>query len=232
MSTTTPSSHPLDSQFNHLSIKHHESLLHVTVVTLDRPRKRNAINAKMWKEIGEAFNLLGTTGDGCRCILLTGSGKGFCGGIDLTDEKFFSGISPDNIDEDDNDAAITKRQDAARTSFAFKPQILQMQAAFTAVEQCTVPVVAAIHGACVGAGVDLACCADIRVCSPNATFSVREARLGLAADVGTLQRLPKLVGFGSRVRELCLTGDDFSASDAYRIGFVSRVSESGSDLSM
>lgn len=216
----------------------------------------------MWKEIGEAFNLLGTTGDGCRCILLTGSGKGFCGGIDLTDEKFFSGISPDNIDEDDNDAAATtKRQDAARTSFAFKPQILQMQAAFTAVEQCTVPVVAAIHGACVGAGVDLACCADIRVCSPNATFSVREARLGLAADVGTLQRLPKLVGFGSRVRELCLTGgelvnytfhlvvvcnivhmplyhhhlcqqhpDDFSASDAYRIGFVSRVSESGSDL--
>jgi enoyl-CoA hydratase/carnithine racemase len=162
----------------------------------------------MWKEIGEAFNLLGTTGDGCRCILLTGSGKGFCGGIDLTDEKFFSGISPDNIDEDDNDAAITKRQDAARTSFAFKPQILQMQAAFTAVEQCTVPVVAAIHGACVGAGVDLACCADIRVCSPNATFSVREARLGLAADVGTLQRLPKLVGFGSRVRELCLTGGE------------------------
>ena len=173
----------------------------------------------MWKEIEDVFSVLGTTGDGCRCLLLTGRGKGFCSGIDTTDEKFFSGIVDSNTDGD-----------MARKSISFRSQILQMQAAFTAIEACPVPVVAAIHGACVGAGVDMVCCADVRVCSPNAKFSIREVRLGLAADVGTLQRFPKLVGFGSRVRELCLTGDDFTAEDALKIGFVSRISNTDGDL--
>ena len=155
----------------------------------------------MWKEIGDAFASIGTTGDGCRCVLLIGSGKGFCGGIDVTDEKFFAGIGSNG----DGDSDST---DTARKSIAFLPQILQMQAAFTALEECPVPVVAAVHGACVGAGIDLVCCADVRVCSSDARFSIREVRLGLAADVGTLQRFPKLVGFGSRVRELCLTGGE------------------------
>lgn len=175
----------------------------------------------MWKEIGQAFRKLGTFGDGCRCILLTGKGKGFCAGIDITDETFFSGI---NITQNDDTV------DFARRALALKSQIVEMQSAFSAVEQCAVPVVATIHGACVGAGVDLVCCADVRVCSPNSKFSVREVRLGLAADVGTLQRLPKLVGFSSRVRELCLTGEDFMADEAFRIGFVSRVSKSDENL--
>lgn len=216
--------HPLDT-FTHLSITYHESLPHVTHIKLNRPRKRNAINALMWREIGEAFRQIGTIGDGTRCVLLSGSGKGFCGGIDITDEKFFSGISPDNS-SDDEESSI----DMARKALAFKPQITEMQAAFTALEECPVPVVAAIHGACVGAGIDMTCCADVRICSPNTVFSIREARLGLAADVGTLQRFPKLVGFGSRVRELCFTGEDFSSEDALNIGFVSRISKSESEL--
>ncbi|KAL3771219.1 hypothetical protein ACHAW5_007521 [Stephanodiscus triporus] len=215
---STMPQHPLDAQFSYLSISYHHSLPFVTVVALNRPKKANAINAQMWKEIGDAFSHIGTTGDGCRCILMIGSGKGFCGGIDVTDEKFFSGIDC-NYTGDDNSS-----QDVARKSIAFRSQILQMQSAFTAVEECPVPVVAAIHGACIGAGIDLTCCADVRVCSPDAKFSIREVRLGLAADVGTLQRFPKLVGFGSRVRELCFTGEDFSADDALRIGFVSRIS--------
>mmetsp|Transcript_20294 Transcript_20294/g.44120 ORF Transcript_20294/g.44120 Transcript_20294/m.44120 type:complete len:313 (-) Transcript_20294:129-1067(-) len=215
--------HPLNGKFSHLSITYHDSLNFVTVVALHRPKKRNAINAQMWKEIGDAFRQIGTTGDGCRCVLLIGSGKGFCGGIDVTDEKFFSGVGT-SADDDDSS------RDMARKSLAFRPQILQMQAAFTAVEDCPVPVVAAIHGACVGAGIDLTCCADVRVCSPNAKFSIREVRLGLAADVGTLQRFPKILGFGSRVRELCLTGDDFNAEDALKIGFVSRISKTNGDL--
>ena len=72
---------------------------------------------------------------------------------------------------------------------------------------------------------DLACCADVRLSSLDSIFSVREVRLGLAADVGTLQRFPKLCGHGSRVRELCLTGEDFDAQEALRIGFVSRLSD-------
>lgn len=212
-SSPPPESHPLDAKFTYLSISHHPSLPFVTIVTLNRPEKRNAINAQMWREIGEAFGTLGTTGDGCRCALLTGSGRAFCGGIDVSDERFFAGLVVDDA-----------LPDAARASLAFAPQVARMQAAFTALERCPVPVVAAIHGACLGAGVDLACCADVRVCGPDATFGVREVRLGLAADVGTLQRLPKLVGCGSRVRELCLTGDNFGADDALNMGFVSRVS--------
>jgi delta(3,5)-delta(2,4)-dienoyl-CoA isomerase len=205
----------------------------------------------MWREIGDAFRKIGTTGDGCRCILIIGSGKGFCGGIDVTDEKFFSGLVGNDTGDDNSS------QDVARKSLAFRSQILQMQSAFTAVEECPVPVVAAIHGACIGAGIDLTCCVDVRVCSPDAKFSIREVRLGLAADVGTLQRFPKLVGFGSRVRELCLTGgefinrvpivptfliawhfiliqptcsDDFNADDALNIGFVSRISPTNKSL--
>jgi len=220
--------HPLDGTFSHLSIAYHQSLPHVTHVQLNRPRKRNAINAQMWHEIGEAFRQIGTIGDGTRCVLLSGSGKGFCGGIDVTDDKFFAAISPNdkNNDHDDDESSI----DTSRKVLAFKPQISQMQAAFTAVEDCPVPVVAAIHGACVGAGVDLACCADVRICSPNTVFSIREVRLGLAADVGTLQRFPQLVGFGSFVKELCLTKDDFTSEDALKIGFVSRISNSESQL--
>ena len=222
--TETSKQHPLDASFSHLSIAYHESLPNVTHVKLNRPRKRNAINALMWREIGEAFRQIGTTGDGTRCILLSGSGKGFCGGIDITDEQFFSGISADNGNDDESSI------DMARKALAFKPQISQMQAAFTALEECPVPIVAAIHGACIGAGIDMVCCADVRICSSNTVFSIREARLGLAADVGTLQRFPKLVGFGSRVRELCFTGEDFSAEDALKIGFVSRISKSESHL--
>ena len=164
----------------------------------------------MWKEIGDTFRQIGTTGDGCRCVLLIGNGKGFCGGIDVTDEKFFSGIINNNNSDENDDEFASTNQDMARKSLAFKSQILEMQAAFTAVEECSVPVVASIHGACVGAGIDLICCADVRVCDPNAKFSIREVRLGLAADVGTLQRFPKIVGYGSLVRELCLTGGKHS----------------------
>jgi Delta3,5-Delta2,4-dienoyl-CoA isomerase len=209
------SPHALDCNFEHLSIGVLAESPHVVLVALNRPEKRNAINAKMWKEIGEAFTSLGTLGDGCRCILLMGSGKGFSGGIDISDPTFFP---PDH------------GQDTARRGVAFRPQIIEMQRCFTAIETCPVPVVAAIHGPCIGAGIDLACCVDVRLCSPTTLFSIREVRLGLAADVGTLQRLPKIVGHGSRVRELCLTGEDFAVQEALRIGFVSRVSTDEDDL--
>jgi len=222
--TKTRRQHPLALKFTSLIVEYHDRLPHVTTVMLNRPKKRNAINAQMWKEIGEAFRDVGSIGDGCRCVLLKGSGKGFCGGIDVTDQNFFAELSPSENNDDKSS------QDAARKSLAFRSQVLQMQDAFTALEECPVPVVVAIHGACVGAGVDLACCADIRVCSKNAVFGVREVHLGLAADVGTLQRFPKIVGFSSRVKELCFTGDDFDAEDACKIGFVSRVSETEEDL--
>jgi len=190
------------------------------VVELNRPRKRNAINAKMWREIGDAFHAIGSLGDGCRCVLLIGAGKSFCAGIDIADENF--GLM--NVNEDENGA------DVARRYISLRPKILEMQACLTAIEECAVPVVAAIHGACIGAGIDMSSCADIRICSPNSKFSVKEAKLGLAADVGTLQRLPKICGHSSRIRELCYTGENFDSIEAARLGFVSRVSPSDQGL--
>lgn len=185
----------------------------------------------MWKEIGLAFHTLGSIGDdNCRCILLVGNGKSFCSGIDISDPDFgFMDMGNHRASNEDNEHN-EKRMDVARKYMSFRPKILEMQNCLTAIEECAVPVVVAIHGSCIGGGIDLICCADIRICSPLTRFSVREARLGLAADVGTLQRLPKIVGHTSRVRELCFTGEDFDGSEAARIGLVSRLSKSESDL--
>ena len=197
--------HAMDASFEFLSITWAGP--GVVQVALNRPRKRNAMNRKLWKEIGRAFSNLGNLGDECRCILLTGCGSGFSAGIDISDSSFF----------------MSDVSDAARNALAFQSKILEMQACFTALEECPVPVVAAVHGSCIGAGVDLICAADVRLCSQDSVFSVLEVRLGLAADVGTLQRFPKIVGNESLVRELCLTGRNFNAGEAGRMGLVSRV---------
>jgi delta(3,5)-delta(2,4)-dienoyl-CoA isomerase len=109
---------------------------------------------------------------------------------------------------------------------AFLPALKQMQDSFTALEGCMVPVVAAVHGNCVGAGVDLVCSADVVWCTCDATFAIREVVLGLTADVGTLQRLPKRSGNHSLVRELCLTGRDFGPLEAEAMGLVGQVCRS------
>lgn len=96
----------------------------------------------------------------------------------------------------------------------------------TALELCSRPVIAAVHSACIGAGVSLITAADIRYCTEDAYFTVKEIDLGLAADVGALQRLPKVVGNHSWARELCLTGRNFDSKEALTFGLVSRVSHS------
>ncbi|KAJ3130352.1 putative enoyl CoA hydratase [Nowakowskiella sp. JEL0407] len=101
-----------------------------------------------------------------------------------------------------------------------------MQNGFTAIEKCKFPVIAAVHGACVGGGVDLISACDIRYCTSDAIFSVKEVDLAIPADMGTLQRLPKITGNHSLVREWCFTGKTFTASDAMNVGLVSRIFES------
>lgn len=211
--------HQLDKKFEHISIFNSENATHVNIVALNRQRKRNAINLKMWREIGEVFRELGSLGDGCRCILLIGIGGIFCAGIDIFDPNFGFMVN----DEDSN-------IDVARKYLSFRPFIRSMQKAFSSLEECSVPVIAAVQGPCIGGGVDLICSADIRICAPSARFGVREVKLGLAADVGTLQRFPKVVGHSSMVRELCFTGDDFGAHEAANIGLVSRVAPTDNEL--
>jgi enoyl-CoA hydratase len=103
--------------------------------------------------------------------------------------------------------------------------ILDLQDTLTSLERCRKPVLAAIHGACIGGGIDLICCADMRYCSSDAFFSIKEIDIGMVADVGTLQRLPKLIA-ESMVRELAYTGRRFDAAEARDIGLVNRVFDS------
>ena len=118
-------------------------------VLLDRDVKRNAINAKMWRELGHAFRTIGTNGDNARCILLRGSGRSFCSGIDISDPSFGFEQTLDGDRGEDS----SEPPDVARKVISFKQKILEMQAAITALETNPLPVVAAVHGFCVGAGV-------------------------------------------------------------------------------
>ncbi len=89
------------------------------------------------------------------------------------------------------------------------------------IEKCEKPVIAAMHGWCLGLGIDISVCCDVRICAKETRFGVKEVDIGLAADIGTLSRLPKVVGGGSWVKDVCLSGRVFGAEEAERVGFVS-----------
>ncbi|CAM9956851.1 unnamed protein product [Ectocarpus sp. 8 AP-2014] len=182
---------------------------YVLHVQINRPSKRNAMNAKFWIECRDCFQLISEDAD-VRAVVVSGMGDHFSAGLDLSDTTNF-------------DAIGRATKDVARRAFRFRKLALAMQESFTAVERCPQPVIAAIHGACVGGAVDLACACDVRLCSEDAGFCVAEVKVGLAADVGTLQRMPKIVGNESLCRELAYTGRTFGAAEASRMGFVSRV---------
>ncbi|GJJ72197.1 Delta3,5-Delta2,4-dienoyl-CoA isomerase [Entomortierella parvispora] len=179
----------------------------VAHVELNRPKKLNAIDTAMWADIRSVFDTLRDDPE-VRAIVLSGSGRCFTSGLDL-----FSMNLP--IVEDD----------ASRTAFKIRPYLRNLQASLSSIELCDKAVVAAIHGPCIGGGIDITTACDIRYASKDAYFSVKEVDIGLAADVGTLQRLPKVVGDGSWVRELCLTGRNFDAKEALEHGFISKLVE-------
>jgi len=175
-------------------------------VELARPAAQNAMNWDFWNEMKQVFDGLANNSD-CRAIVLSARGKGFSAGLDVSD--------PRNIP--------ARGEDVARTGLKFISHLTIMQDACTAVENCMKPTIAVVHGACVGAGIDLITACDIRICSADAYYSIREVAVGLAADVGTLARLPKIVGNESVVRELALTARDFTSEEARSMGLVSRV---------
>ncbi|CAM9223009.1 unnamed protein product [Chrysoparadoxa australica] len=181
---------------------------HVLKVELNGPR-HNAMGMEFWGGMRGAFAQI-RKDKRIRAVVICGHGSHFSSGLDLSDAGVF-GVLAD------------KGLDVARKALRFRDQVEDMQESFTAMERCPQPVVAAIHGACIGAGIDLitACC--VRYCAIDTRFSVREVAIGLCADVGTLQRLPKVVGCQSWVRELSLTGRDFDAEEARCFGLVSKV---------
>lgn len=207
--SSPPPPPPLPSPFQTLSLS--RSLLHpnVAILELSRPRQRNAIDDEMFRELPLAIEAL--TKDGAaRAVVLRGSGPAFCAGADLATLAGARALVSDS-----------SSTCPARQRLALRDLILNWQSALSALELCPLPCVAAIHGACVGAAVDLITAADIRLASADASFCVKEVDLAITADLGTIQRLPHIVG-GGLAAEWCMTGKVVAAAEAASAGLVSR----------
>jgi enoyl-CoA hydratase len=186
----------------------------VATVTLNRPEKANAMEEAMWQEIRSAMHWADSTPE-VRCVVMQGAGKHFTAGIDLA---MLASLN-----------SQIKGADEGRTREKLRRFILDLQDTLSSIEQCRKPVLAAIHGACIGGGIDLITACDMRYCSSEARFCVKEIDVGMTADVGTLQRLPGLIGEGM-ARELAYTGRTIDAVEAKDIRLVNRVFESPAAL--
>jgi enoyl-CoA hydratase len=181
----------------------------VAQVTLLGPGKGNAMGPDFWRELPIVFADLDSD-EAVRAVVVTGSGANFSYGLDLS---AYAGTWGTLFTEDGG---------LARPRTKFLDLIRDMQSGLDAVANCRKPVVAAIAGWCIGGGVDLIAACDVRYASSDAKFSVREVRVGMVADMGSLQRLPGIIGEG-HLRELALTGKDIGAQRAERIGLVNDV---------
>ena len=188
---------------------------HVAVVWLDRPDKRNALAPNFWVDFPKILEALGTSDD-VRAVVVAGRGPSFTVGLDLM--AFGPAVMAGDIAAIHGEASPS---DVAKRLNTYK-QIKLMQHTFSSIADNVKPVIAAIHGHCIGAGVDLATACDIRLAAADAVFSVRETKIAMVADVGTLQRLPMIIDPG-KVAELVYTGRDWDAAEALDMGFVSSV---------
>ena len=184
---------------------------HIATVTLNRTDKANAMNWAMWQDIRSAMQWVDRTPE-ARVAIIEGEGRLFTSGIDLSMMMGLQGQIKDDCD--------------GRMREKLRQLILELQDTLTSIERCRKPVIAAIHGGCIGGGVDLISCTDMRYCSADAYFTIKEIDIGMVADVGTLQRLPKLIGNQGIVREMAYTGRRVEAAEAREIGLVNRVFDS------
>ncbi|KAI8049425.1 ClpP/crotonase-like domain-containing protein [Gilbertella persicaria] len=200
----------MSTKYQYETVKIEVSAEGIAHFQLNRPKKLNAFNDELIADFRNAFREINRDSN-VSVVVVSGSGRMFTAGLDLTE------------------ASITKMQgeneDAARKAYRNREHIEDFQDAFTAIELCPKPVIAAVHSACFGAGVDLITACDIRYCTKDSFFCVKEVDVGLAADVGSLQRLPKVIGNQSLVRELCFTGRNMYAEEALQAGLVSKVLE-------
>ena len=181
---------------------------HVATLWLDRPEARNALGSALWRDLPRACAAIDEDPE-VRCVVLAARGEHFSVGLDL--KELGSSLS--------GSASHPSPAVASASSYA---AVRAMQASVNSLADLAVPVIAAVHGYCIGGGVDLICAADIRLASSRAVFSVRETKVAIVADLGTLQRLPRIIGSG-HVAELAFTGEDVDAERAAAIGLVNSV---------
>ncbi|EAW09976.1 enoyl-CoA hydratase/isomerase family protein [Aspergillus clavatus NRRL 1] len=209
------------AQFTYESVKYFSvrfpaEYQYVAHVEINRPDKMNAFFEAMWIEMGQLFDQL-SQDPSVRAIVLSGAGdKAFTTGLDVT------AASEGLLSDESNNGPL----DPARKAVHFRRHIASFQDCITAVERCEKPVIVAMHGFSLGLAVDLSTAADVRVCARDTRFAVKEVDIGLAADIGTLSRLPKAVGNFGWVKEVALTARIFGAEEALRVGLVSSVYES------
>ncbi|UMZ14751.1 crotonase/enoyl-CoA hydratase family protein [Pseudomonas sp. MPFS] len=198
------------SEYQAFRVELADNIAHVQI---NRPEKINAMNAAFWTEIVDIFRWVDDT-DAVRVVVLSGAGKHFSSGIDL---MLLAGV------------ANELGKDVGRNARLLRRKILELQSSFNAVDNCRKPVLAAIQGYCLGGAIDLISACDMRYAAADAQFSIKEIDIGMAADVGTLQRLPRIIGDGM-LRELAYTGRTFGAEEALDIGLVNRTFADASGL--
>lgn len=179
---------------------------HVATLTFPTPERANALDEAGWAGLRAAFERVADD-EAVRVVVLTGEGKHFCAGMDLA----VLGSLQQRV------AATPVETYARLVTF-----IEGIQAAITAIERCEKPVIAAVHGGCIGGGVDIITACDMRYCTEGAYFTVKEVDLGIVADIGTLQRLPFILQPGL-VAELALTGRRMYGPEAAAVGLVNRT---------
>lgn len=188
---------------------------HVATVTMRASGKAPRMGGSFWSEMPALFARLDKD-DAVRCVVVRGEGEHFSFGLDLA--TMAAEVQPFLVD-----GAMAKERRELLDLIA------KMQGAISCVAACRKPVIAAISGWCIGGGVDLATACDVRLASADARFSIRETRLGMVADVGTLARLPAIVGQGA-ARLLAFTGEDFGAARAKELGLVTDVYATQAEL--
>lgn len=177
----------------------------VAHLRLSRPEASNALDLSFWRDFGPALRALDATGK-VRALVISGDGRNFCAGMDIS--VFSSG-------------AILNTDTAADRQ-AFHQAARELQETLTWIERVRFPVIAAVQGACVGAGLDLVAACDLRLAAAGAYFRIEEINIGMMADVGSLQRLPHILP-EAVVRELAYLGTSLTADRAERLGFVNAV---------
>ena len=186
---------------------------HIAELVLTGPGHGNAVGPDFWREFPGAVDALNADRD-VRCLVIRGDGEHFCYGLDLQSMVGEVGAML-------NDGAAGRAE--------IVRQAKRMVAGFDALAAGRLPVIAAVDGWCIGAGIELIAACDIRVASSRAQFALREVKVGRVPDLGGIARLPYLIGEGW-TRELALTGDAIDAETACRIGLVNRVLDDGEAL--
>lgn len=207
--------HMSEQSYPHSDVVSVERRGHIAIVWLDRADKRNAMAPAFWTEFPTILDALSEDSD-VRVIIIAAKGPSFTVGLDLM--AFGPAIMTGDIA---TIAGTASESDVAKRINTYH-QIKLMQRTFSSIADNNKPVIAAIHGHCIGAGVDLTTACDIRLAASDAVFSIRETKIAMVADVGTLQRLPYIIDPG-RLAELVYTGRDWEAAEALDMGYVTAV---------